>query len=105
MPKRNPLQRKGRSHRVSAASKKVHEPSVKQNANLTQRIRMKRDKKLRRKADRKAMMPKARLERIMWRLKPKNVYHYVFSRDGATQILKVVGIALAAKPLVIFAFA
>ncbi len=89
----NPLRRRGRkSHTHSAA--KTRASSIKQNTNLADRFKHRKDVKMRRKADRLALMPKGRMKRIIWRLHPKRVAKYVFSREGATQLLKIAGIGL-----------
>ncbi len=94
---RNPLRRRGRrSHKVAGETAKHASTSVRQNANLVHRIKQRKDAKSRRKADRRALMPKGRIKRVLWRLHPKNVWSYVTSRDGMIQILKITGIGIAA---------
>ena len=41
-------------------------------------------------------MPKGRFKRILYRLQPKRLYHYWFSRDGAIMALKLTGIGFVA---------
>lgn len=47
-----------------------------------------------RKVDRLKGLPKSRVKRILWRLQPKQIYHYWFSRDGGITALKAVGIGI-----------
>lgn len=46
------------------------------------------------KAARLAGMPKTHMKRFLYRLKPSNLYHYWFSREGAIMALKVLGVAI-----------
>lgn len=50
----------------------------------------------RRKAERLAGMPKGRLQRFFYRLNPRRMYHYWFSREGGIMALKIAGIAFIA---------
>jgi len=54
------------------------------------------DSKARSKAQRLAGMPKGRVKRFFYRLHPKRLYHYWFSREGGIMALKVMGIAFIA---------
>lgn len=45
------------------------------------------------KAQRMAGMPKGRVKRFFYRLHPKRLYHYWFSREGGVMALKVMGVA------------
>ncbi len=58
---------------------------------------MKEAKSLR-KVQRMRGLPKSRVKRLVWRLNPKHLKEYWFSRDGGIMALKVLGIAI----LVIF---
>lgn len=52
--------------------------------------------KARRKTDRLRGLPKSRLKRFFWRLHPKRLYAYWFSRDGAIMALKLGGLLILA---------
>jgi penicillin-binding protein 1A len=47
-----------------------------------------------RKAERLRGLPKSRVKRFFWRLHPKRLYAYWFSRDGGIMALKIVGIGI-----------
>ena len=59
---------------------------------LMQRYVASRDRKELRKAEMLRDMPKGRFKRILYRLQPKRVYHYWFSKQGLIMGLKLVGI-------------
>lgn len=48
------------------------------------------------RAERMAGMPKGRVQRFFYRLHPKRVYAYWFSRDGAIMALKIAGVTTLA---------
>lgn len=64
------------------------------NRNITQRWVARRDAAQRRKAERKAGLPKSRFKRFIYHFQPKRMYHYWFSRDGAIMALKIMGVGL-----------
>src|ERR1700722_1456312 len=68
--------------------------SVKINRNLSQRVKAWKDDWLVHKANRLAGMPKSRYKRFFYRLRPSNLYHFWFSREGAIMALKVTGIGV-----------
>ncbi len=70
---------------------------IKVHRNLLQRYVALRDSAQRRKATRLAGMPKDRLHRFLYRLQPKRLYHYWFSREGGIMALKIMGIGIAAS--------
>ena len=47
-----------------------------------------------RKVERLQGLPKSRAKRLLWRLRPRQLYHYWFSRDGGLTALKLVGIGI-----------
>ena len=61
-------------------------------ANLSARRRSKLDALARRKAEYLASLPKQPLKRLLYRLRPKQFFHYWFSRQGAMMLLKLLGI-------------
>ncbi len=63
---------------------------------LGEKLKGRGDSKARAKAARLAGMPKGRVKRFFYRLQPKRLYHYWFSREGGIMALKVMGIAFIA---------
>jgi penicillin-binding protein 1A len=80
---------------------------LKVNRSLGERyVAMKQAKSLR-KVTRLRGLPKSRLKRWAWRLHPKRLAEFWFSRDGGIMALKIVGIAILALFIIIlgvFAF-
>lgn len=74
---------------------------IKLNRSLTERARVKRDLRAQRKAKYLASLPKGRFKRILYRLQPKRVFHYWFSREGGIMALKIVGIGVVAGFLLV----
>src|SRR5690606_8256833 len=62
------------------------------NRSLGDRLKIRKDMKSRRKAERMAGMPKGRVQRFFWRLHPKRLKKYWLSRDGGIMALKILGI-------------
>ena len=67
---------------------------IKVHRNILQRWVSSRDDKERRKAERKAGLPKSRIKRFFYHFQPKRMYHYWFSRDGGIMVLKITGIGI-----------
>lgn len=63
-------------------------------SNLAKKRRSKKDASARKKAEYLATLPKNPLKRILYRLHPKRVYHYWFSKKGGIMALKVLGVAI-----------
>lgn len=68
--------------------------TIKINRNLPERLQARRDANARRRAARLAGLPKSRVKRFFYRMHPKRVYKYWFSREGAIMALKVTGISV-----------
>lgn len=66
--------------------------TIKVNRSMTDRLKGKKDAKALRKAERLSGMPKGRLQRILFRLHPKRLAAYWFSREGGIMALKILGI-------------
>lgn len=86
----------------------IKKPAHRKNAhsvytNLASKRRSKTDAKSRQKAEYLATLPKSRLKRIAYRLHPKRLYHYWFSKQGAVMALKIAGLGLAAGIVLILA--
>lgn len=69
---------------------------VKIRRSLSEKLKGRSANKARAKAERLAGMPKSRVKRFFYRLQPKRLYHYWFSREGGIMALKVLGVAFIA---------
>ncbi len=67
---------------------------IKIRRSLSDRFKEYSESKAKRKADRLKGLPSSRTKRLMWRLNPRRLAKYWFSRDGAIMALKVLGIAI-----------
>lgn len=67
---------------------------IKVHRNILQRWVSSKDDKQRRKAERKAGLPKGRVKRFIYHFQPKRMYHYWFSRDGGIMVLKIIGLSI-----------
>lgn len=67
---------------------------IKLQQTLMQKYVAHKDGKELRKAQMLRDMPKGRINRIIYRLKPSRMYHYWFSKEGGIMALKVTGIGL-----------
>lgn len=63
-------------------------------ANLAARRRSKVDAKARRKAEYLASLPKQPLKRLLYRLHPKRVLKFWFSKQGALAMLKIISVGI-----------
>ena len=63
-------------------------------SNLARKRRGKKDSSSRKKAEYLATLPKNPLHRMLYRLHPKRVYHYWFSKKGGIMALKVAGVII-----------
>lgn len=68
---------------------------IKINRSLAERVVARKDEKAKRKARRLAGLPKSPIKRFFYRLRPKHLAQYWFSRDGGIMALKILGIGLA----------
>lgn len=65
--------------------------AIKLNRSLGERIKANREARARRKAAYLATLPKNPFKRFLYRLKPRELARYWFSRDGAMMALKIFG--------------
>src|SRR5581483_5482088 len=65
---------------------------IKVNRTLSERMKAGREAKAQRKAAYLSTLPKEPWKRLLYRMHPKRLYTYWFSRDGAIMALKVAGI-------------
>lgn len=63
-------------------------------SNLTHKRRTKKDTEARKKAEYLASLPKQPLKRFLYRLHPKRLYAFWFSKRGAITALKVLGVGI-----------
>lgn len=70
--------------------------TIKLHTSLADRIKASRDQKALRKAERMRGMPKSRIKRFFYRLHPKRLKEYWWSREGGIMALKITGIGLVA---------
>ena len=70
--------------------------TFKVNRSLGERMRARKDARARERAAYLSTLPKNRFKRIMYRLHPKRVAAYWFSREGALMALKITGVGIAA---------
>lgn len=99
--KKNP--RKSGSRPITTRSGKV----LKVNRSLGERYSAMRQAKALRRVNRLRGLPKSRIKRIAWRMHPKRLAAFWFSRDGAITALKIAGIAIVAMfilTLAVFAY-
>jgi len=92
------------SARAQDGSAKLHT-----NLSTTQKSsrRMKKDLKAQKKAKYLAGLPKSRVKRVLYRLQPKRMKEYWFSKEGGIMALKLAGIGFAIMILLVlsvFAF-
>jgi penicillin-binding protein 1A len=68
--------------------------TIKLNRSLGERVKASREAKARRRAAYLSTLPKNRFKRILFRLKPRELARFWFSRDGAIMALKIAGVAI-----------
>ncbi len=83
--------RRGRNTYVTKSGQ-----TIKIHRNLSERFLAARDARARRRAARLAGLPKSRIKRIIYRMHPKRMYKYWFSREGGIMALKIAGIGIIA---------
>lgn len=70
--------------------------TIKLNRSLTDKIKARKDARAQARAKRLAGMPKSRIKRFFYRMHPKRLYKYWFSREGGIMALKITGIGIIA---------
>lgn len=75
--------------------------TIKINRSIGDRIKASRASFAQKRAERLAGMPKSPLKRIAYRLHPKRLYAYWFSREGGIMALKIFGIGALASFLIL----
>ncbi|MEO6761012.1 MAG: transglycosylase domain-containing protein [Candidatus Saccharimonadales bacterium] len=97
----DPKPRSRRSRKVKNTFTTKSGKTIKVNRSLGERIKAGRDAKARRKAAYLSSLPKERWRRLLYRLQPKRLAKYWFSRDGAIMALKIVGVGMVVVFLVL----
>lgn len=75
--------------------------TIKLHTSLADKVKASRDQKALRKAERLRGMPKSRIKRFFFRMHPKRLKQYWWSREGAIMALKITGIGLVAMFILI----
>lgn len=75
--------------------------TIKIHRSISDKLQARKDMKSRRKAQRLQGLPKSRFKRFVYRMHPKRLYAYWFSRDGGIMALKIMGIGFIAGFLVL----
>ncbi len=92
------LKKKSDINRPRKGAKNIHVTpsgkSIKLKQGLGDRFRSYSDSKALRRAELLRDMPKGRLKRLAYRLKPKRIMKYWFSREGAIMGLKITGVGI-----------
>jgi len=68
--------------------------TIKVNRSLSERVRASREAKARKRAAYLSTLPRNRFKRILYRLHPKRVAKYWFSKEGGIMALKIIGIGI-----------
>jgi len=68
--------------------------TIKLNQSIGERIKANREAKARRRAAYLSTLPKNRFKRVLYRLQPRELARFWFSRDGAIMALKLVGVGI-----------
>lgn len=68
--------------------------TIKLNRSLGERVRASREAKARKRAAYLSTLPRNRFKRILYRLHPKRVAKYWFSREGGIMALKILGVGI-----------
>lgn len=86
------------SKKASRASRHTHTTKngnkIALHRSLADKYRARKAEQAKRKATRLAGMPKSRIKRFFYRLHPKRLYKYWFSREGAIMFMRVTGIGI-----------
>lgn len=70
-------------------------------SNLSRRRKTKKDGQSRKRAQYLASLPKHPVKRFFYRLHPKRLYHYWFSRQGGIMALKIAGVGILILALMV----
>ncbi len=87
--KRRSIKRRVKGNKFVTKSGKT----IKINRSLSEKSKARKDAKALRKAERHKGMPKGRVKRLLFRMHPKRLYKYWFSRDGLIMGMKIAGVS------------
>lgn len=98
---KNPLKRSDKARRgVQTQSRNTYTTKggnkIKLNRSLSDKAKARKDAKMRAKAAYLATLPQGRIKRTLYRMHPKRMAKYWFSREGGIMALKVLGIGMLA---------
>ncbi len=94
-PKKSVARQKSQTKRQPKHTYKTKNgKSIALHRGIADRVRVRRSEHAKRKAIRLAGMPKSRFKRFFYRLHPKRLYKYWFSREGAIMFLRVTGLGI-----------
>src|SRR5882724_2537423 len=68
--------------------------TIKLNRSIGDRMKANREAKARRRAAYLSTLPKNKFKRILYRMQPRELARFWFSRDGAIMTLKIVGVGI-----------
>jgi membrane peptidoglycan carboxypeptidase len=85
---------KGRNRRVKNTVTTRSGKSIKINRSMADRNKAKKAARAAAKAEYLSTLPKNRFKRILYRLHPKRMANYWFSREGGIMALKIIGVAI-----------
>ncbi len=94
---RKPLGRRRGQNTYTTKSGKT----IKINRSISERSRIRKEMRAREKAAYLSTLPKNRFKRILYRMHPKRMAAYWFSREGAIMALKITGIGIVAGFLIL----
>ncbi|MEP7204923.1 MAG: transglycosylase domain-containing protein [Candidatus Saccharibacteria bacterium] len=83
------------------AKKPSHSRKLNVYSNLSHRLRTKKDAQVRKRAQYLATLPKHPLKRLLYRMQPKRLAAFWFSKQGAIMALKVAGVAILLLALMV----
>ena len=87
--KRRSMKRRVKGNKFVTKSGKT----IKLSRSMTEKSKARKDAKALRRAERQKGMPKGRLSGLLFRMHPKRLYKYWFSRDGGIMAMKIAGVS------------
>ena len=93
------MKKRGKSLKTTIKSKvdtlrNERRQDVRLHQHLLSRYNSKKELRLRKKAEYYASLPKGRLKRLLYRMHPKRVARFIFSREGSIFLLRWAGIGI-----------
>lgn len=81
------------AYAVNQIKTAAHKP-LKSKPSLADKMRIRRENRAKKKAEYLATLPKSRIKRLLYRMHPRRVLRYWFSREGGLMALKLAGAGL-----------